>query len=627
MDNGLVEDCLIYANESQHGGGIYFQDKGRVRNCTIAGNHGSYQGGGIYWNSACRTTDASLENCIITGNTAPSDHGRGRPDWYAGNQEVKMAEMTANCLFGALALGTDSLQGDPCFANEAGGDFTLLAGSPAIDRGMATESTDDVDLLGHPRIQGAAIDMGCLEADPSEISLGFTTRPAALFEGEKISLRASLVGDGLPASPSFQWTLTSKRGKQVDFTGAEGIVPMPDAGWYDVAVTASDPAEGFSRTLSRSALIHVAARTNYLAAAGASTTPVYPWKTPETAGDDLAEIAADLIDGSVVILPEGECSLSSTVVVSSSAKLIGKGIDSTVFVRGDEKMLGRFFELNAPGALLQGVTIRGARHGAAAGDPWLVGEWGNGILIGGRGGTLRASRVTGCSSTGTGWDSRGAVAIDGPNGLISGCVIDSNTNDHGKVWGAGLALRGGVAENCLIRRNTILPGPDRGGAGVYLKGNGLLRNCTIVENECLSDKAGGGGVALDVFDWNNRNRLENCILAGNTDAEAEKGLGWPEWMTKFDHDWNASIIVHCLFGSSEAFGEGGLAGDPLFKDAAKGDFSLQANSPAHDTGLYDDWMDGAVDLAGNPRVDHKHLVDIGCFERPYAAPNTLLMLR
>ena len=39
------------------------------------------------------------------------------------------------------------------------------------------------------------------------------------------------------------------------------------------------------------------------------------------------------------------------------------------------------------------------------------------------------------------------------------------------------------------------------------------------------------------------------------------------------------------------------------------------------------WMDGASDLAGNPRVDHRQRVDIGCYETMYVAPETLLLIR
>ncbi len=64
----------------------------------------------------------------------------------------------------ALRGAADNLQGmDPRFADTAGGDYTLMAGSPAIDRGRAVPQMPDVDLAGNPRSAGGGVDLGCYE--------------------------------------------------------------------------------------------------------------------------------------------------------------------------------------------------------------------------------------------------------------------------------------------------------------------------------------------------------------------------------------------------------------------------------------------------------------------------------
>ena len=51
---------------------------------------------------------------------------------------------------------------NPLFANVAGGDFHLRAGSPCIDRGMAlTQVANDMDGVGRP--QGPRYDIGAYE--------------------------------------------------------------------------------------------------------------------------------------------------------------------------------------------------------------------------------------------------------------------------------------------------------------------------------------------------------------------------------------------------------------------------------------------------------------------------------
>ena len=42
-------------------------------------------------------------------------------------------------------------------------------------------------------------------------------------------------------------------------------------------------------------------------------------------------------------------------------------------------------------------------------------------------------------------------------------------------------------------------------------------------------------------------------------------------------------------------------------------FMLRASSPCRDTGIYFDWMNGATDIAGNPRVKYG-MVDMGALE-------------
>ena len=44
-----------------------------------------------------------------------------------------------------------------------------------------------------------------------------------------------------------------------------------------------------------------------------------------------------------------------------------------------------------------------------------------------------------------------------------------------------------------------------------------------------------------------------------------------------------------------------------------GDFTLLPNSPCRNAGMLEEWMEGATDLAGGPRVSGRG-VDMGCYE-------------
>ena len=85
------------------------------------------------------------------------------------------------------------------------------------------------------------------------------------------------------------------------------------------------------------------------------------------------------------------------------------------------------------------------------------------------------------------------------------------------------------------------------------------------------------------------------------------------------------IVYSCAPGLT---GTGCTEGDPCFRNASRGDYTLRGDSPCIDTGLNQPWMEGAADLGGNQRVRRgmaRGTVDMGCFE--YTSIPTMLFLR
>jgi hypothetical protein len=56
-----------------------------------------------------------------------------------------------------------NISADPLFADRAGGDYRLTHLSPAVDAGDSAAGAAARDLLGSPRILGAAVDLGAYE--------------------------------------------------------------------------------------------------------------------------------------------------------------------------------------------------------------------------------------------------------------------------------------------------------------------------------------------------------------------------------------------------------------------------------------------------------------------------------
>jgi hypothetical protein len=77
----------------------------------------------------------------------------------------------AGAIAGAIQPTDSNLSADPRFLDPSGGNFRLNVGSPALDAGSAAQAdgfpTSDLD--GHPRVAGAAVDLGAYEAIPGDL--------------------------------------------------------------------------------------------------------------------------------------------------------------------------------------------------------------------------------------------------------------------------------------------------------------------------------------------------------------------------------------------------------------------------------------------------------------------------
>ncbi|NLH18139.1 MAG: hypothetical protein GX455_16305 [Phycisphaerae bacterium] len=129
---GTVTNCLIAQNTAvENAGGIYcFQ--GDLAYCTIADNVAGLQGGGIeVW--AFDYMDSTISNCILWGN---QDHIYGQDTDQLSFIVDATVTVQNSCVQGLYAYpGNGNINSDPNFADPAGGDYHLTAGSDCIDRG------------------------------------------------------------------------------------------------------------------------------------------------------------------------------------------------------------------------------------------------------------------------------------------------------------------------------------------------------------------------------------------------------------------------------------------------------------------------------------------------------------
>ncbi len=130
-------------------------------------------------------------------------------------------------------------------------------------------------------------------------------------------------------------------------------------------------------------------------------------------------------------------------------------------------------------------------------------------------------------------------------GTVSNCVIIGNSTDG----------FGGGAQNCAVYSCVIIANSARFGGAVA---HSQLYNCTLVGNSAGC----GGGAALA--------GLKNCIVWGNTATIEGNDV------------YQASMTYTC--SSDGGTDNGCIQTDPLFLDAANGNYRLKSDSPCAGTG-------------------------------------------
>ncbi|MEJ5359481.1 MAG: right-handed parallel beta-helix repeat-containing protein [Desulfobacterales bacterium] len=139
------------------GGAVYTQGTGAVIvNATFFGNRALYarnRGGALF----AYLADTRVENSILWGNSAAID-----PEvalFASPAASVAASDLDQEGFAGSRG----NLRADPRWVDPERGDFRPAADSPCIDAGVVSVLLPPIDILGRPRVQGAAVDLGAIE--------------------------------------------------------------------------------------------------------------------------------------------------------------------------------------------------------------------------------------------------------------------------------------------------------------------------------------------------------------------------------------------------------------------------------------------------------------------------------
>ena len=172
----VVTDSVLVSTVSGAGVTTAGSQTLQLRNVTAIGRgsqaYGVTAGGGQNVFGAITPAPAIVaRNVIARGDTADLNAAAGvcfSPPCVVpppnGSLTIDHSNFRTTAGTGTIAGGAGNQSGDPKFAGAD--DFHLLAGSPAIEAGLADPLDGPTDLDGHPRVAGAAPDIGAYEGTP-----------------------------------------------------------------------------------------------------------------------------------------------------------------------------------------------------------------------------------------------------------------------------------------------------------------------------------------------------------------------------------------------------------------------------------------------------------------------------
>lgn len=189
--------------------------------------------------------------------------------------------------------------------------------------------------------------------------------------------------------------------------------------------------------------------------------------------------------------------------------------------------------------------------------------------------------------------------------LFDRCLV---LNNGGSAFiQSDAAASGTILRNSLFAQNGATVANSY---GLDIKASLTMENCTIADNANRNMTIAGSAGAYTVS-------MMNCVIA--------KPLGGTAWMI---YSAGPEVQAVSCYGvnAEHVTNVDPVTGDCRFTAPANGDYSIARKSCLRDAGATAGWMDGAVDLAGNPRVFGPK-PDVGCYENQDPAPGLLLLFR
>ncbi len=632
---GTVRNCLFLDNSNFASGGAVSVARGysnngvaNFENCTFVGNGAASYGGGAYADS---NGGCNLINCAFSGNSAGSE--ANGPDFF--NANLAHSVSTYATAIDASIVGTPTFRDGSC--RPKGTSLTTDAGFP-VPWALAPAATD---IYGDARFHGAVLDIGAAEYAPlPDDGLEINFAASAVFGVDTLatSFSASVLGAG-SGGLAYAWDF----GDDTTSTEATPTHTYDAPGYYTVTLTVTDLATGRPATATQGDMIKVIPTTAYVRSSDDGPwTPVEPYASYETAAPTILD--AFRVGTAKIACGDGTIAFGTDRIMAERAvEIYGRGPESTLI-----NCAGNYLHLAHAGAILRDVTLFNtyvhtstySYQGAVnicneatvsncvirnpVSDSYTRMLWMN------SGGRFIDSAVINSSSR-YGNVALGAY-VDGPATIdrcvFSNLVVKSTGAPASAIQVAGSYSPPVIIRNTLITNCRVTDSGSARGSAVHVAGNALIDNCTIVDNFAKSTAA--TIIPAGVYAAGKGLAMTNTVVWGSVTTNSAAG-GEQTVHDVFVADGKAASFSHCDFteagtiASTSVTMAACMARDPIFQDAAHGDYTFGSSSPLLNAGVRLPWMEDAMDLAGNPRLFGRR-PDIGCYESS-ARAQTIILLR
>ena len=631
--------------------------------CRVYKN-GSHKGNSTI--AACVDNDSPL----VFGNNSDVVSGSGDAAWNGWIDEVRYAKGSKTAEWIAAEFAAMNVSGTDIFTYGAAENTTSEI---PVD---APEFDPESDILFYPSTNvtiscataGATIYYTVDGTDPTDSSTPYTS-PITISATTTIKVFAAKAGmrpsrivaatytHGLPTPPAFGAVTVTPKATVAIFSGEIASVGNNHATACDVYLAVGANAESlgeatliapgattsfshvvtgldmetaycYALSISNNASVVMGASTN-----GQFTTtnrqvldPVDgdPAATRNRIQQEIGWAALESPAGTV-ILGEGIFEIDTQLTVTDGVTLSGQGWEKTVIkqVAATANAETRVVIIDG-GATVSGVTLTGGR---VTGSNY---QYGGGARI--VDGTLSWCCITNNSVYGNNTKYGGGVGFGEGHGQVDHCIIADNLSSSmfgTAVGGGGIGVYKPdgtiIVDTCLVYGNRAVYIDNKnaphvgygGGVGIDFQRQNfavVVRNTTIAGNtagaEGAEEVSAGGGV-YTTADSKSKFTMLNCIIAGNTTINAD---------TTVQLNY-ADDVDYCLFDiADDKLGANSKVGDPVFKNAAKGNYRLASGSAAIGVGMsYEDIVE---DL---DHAQRKRTPAAGCYE--YRVKATMLTLR